>query len=726
MGPHVSIKAEATKLNDALKALKYRLCPLDDGGDLDRVPAEPACSPYELTKEDGKDPKAVSYQIVRKDRTAWQKLTPGSNYLFCAEASDVQATDRTGKHNFCLHFSVYQPLLQYPSKVAPACHQKDKDCERPQPFVLLEKQKGLAQDVAIFGAIDPHLLDYVGLLNLSWKNSDDRFNSKAAVKDPAEALKQMNEYFELNYGYEHKKPFQGIKVLLAQMSPETAEILSARLGNYEVIVSEADPERATYDHKTELDWSSTGLKKKNQTRFVAVPEPFYDAARKSEATQWNVDLGSLTIASSSFAQGNWHLSSEHLESPVHYDRPDLTDYWQRVSTRLPDDCFRGDVAKAENDEKIEWLTLCVMQRAAEADVAFLQKRDFFPKIAMEPNDKLREVSQREIQDLTERIVWKGDFMTVTYLSGSTLQKIMNLSKGFDSEDSSSLSLSDETGRGLLAIGIRYDSERSEYVVNGRPLDPGKLYSVVSSDFVTGADTGYPDIATSQLHPASGPGDLDARLRKISSLVCATLTNDTGQCLGEVDRVDYFDDFDGEPLQKRRTDTNLETLKRWSIFFPRGPVPGDPASIKPAKPPSIKDATDQAVQDHRLWDFSVSKLTFGLNALSHNGSDYDVQNNFSGVSAPGVSAVRTTSWATDFQSQYTRSWKKWQLQASPGYTFNTQYKGQADDVRQVNQQLNLAMFDLSGVRLWTGRAAEHVDSILTVHFETPLVRIFNAF
>src|SRR4029077_189839 len=110
---------------------------------------------------------------------------------------------------------------------------------------LLERKTGLAEDVALFGVIDPHLPDYVGLLNLSWNNTQDRFNTKASVKEPAEALRELDEYFELDYFRTHGKRFKGIKVLLAQMSPEAAQILSSRLGTYQVVVSESDSERAT-------------------------------------------------------------------------------------------------------------------------------------------------------------------------------------------------------------------------------------------------------------------------------------------------------------------------------------------------------------------------------------------------------------------------------------------------------------------------------------------------
>lgn len=727
-GPHISLKAAASDLNNAIKHWSYTLCELNDGGDLDEPPTH--CSPLVLA-EDHSQPADdnVRYQILFGGQKAGPPLQPGTNYLFCAEGPvhDLKLTDKKGGHHFCMHFSVYEPLFQYPSKLPSACDPAVKTCERPKPFVLLETKTGLAEDVAIFGVIDPHLPDYVGLLNLSWNNTQDRFNTKAAVKEPAEALRELDEYFELDYFRTHGKRFKGIKVLLAQMSPEAAEILSSRLGTYQVVVSESDPERATFDHTSVLDWSSTGRAKKNQTRFVAVPEPFYDGARKKESTQWNVDLGSLTITSSSLAQGNWHLVSEHLEAAVHYQKPKLDkEYWSKVDDRLSKQCFHTTTANAPEEEQIAWLTLCAVQQATEADVAFLQKRDFFTPIGLEPHGNARATPRYEIQDLTDRIVWKGDFMIITYLPGSVLQKIMTQSKGFDSDDSSLLSLSDETGRGLLAVGIHYDSERSEYLVNGRPLDPAKLYSVVTSDFVTGGDTGYADLASAQAHAATSPADLDARLRKISSLVCRTLTKDPTVCLGPIDRNDYFDDFEGKPLVSKRTNTNLSTLKQWSLFFPPGPVPGDPADFKSVNQPSKKETADKSVQTRRLWEFSLNKLTFGVNALGHSGSDFDVQNNFSGVTSPGVTAVRTTAWATDFQSQYTRSWQKRQLQASPGYTYNTQYKGQPDDVRQVNQQLDLATFDLSGAYLWTGRAAEHIDSILGVHFETPLVRIFNAF
>jgi len=54
------------------------------------------------------------------------------------------------------------------------------------------------------------------------------FKTVAAVKDPAEALKEMDDYFEQAFRDKHSgKEFDGIKILLAQMSPKPRSISGA-------------------------------------------------------------------------------------------------------------------------------------------------------------------------------------------------------------------------------------------------------------------------------------------------------------------------------------------------------------------------------------------------------------------------------------------------------------------------------------------------------------------
>lgn len=733
-GPHFSIveadpSSPDREIKDAVSRLNFTLCKLGKGGDPKAYPNSADCRTL-YSVADGSSGLKYQVRFSWVDGTTWETLEPGTNYLFCADGpvSDPQIVDKKGGHHFCLNFSTYMPLFQYRSTSAGTCYDPNRECSIPRPFVLLTKQDGLAQDVAIFGAIDPHLLDYVGLLNLSWSNKVSKYKTAVSVKEPAEALKEMDDYFEQKYKDDHdNNAFSGVKILLAQMSPQAAEVLAARVGKYHVVITEADAERATYDHVTSLDWNPSGLTKKISTKFVAVPEPFYDEARgQGDQSPWNVDIGSLTIQSATFGAGNWHFQSEHFPRAVSYDVARPAKFWNSVEAHLKQHCLSKTAAPSKPQEQVQWLALCVMQNAAEADIAFLQKRDFFPTIVAEPHtDAARETPEYEYQDLIDRVLWKGDFLVVAHIPGSIIQKVMAQSKAYNVEDGSSLSLSDEKKRGLVAVGIHYDEEQAEYVVNGVPLDPNKLYSVVTSDFVTGGDTGYPDLAAAQAHPPGSPHDLDAKLHKISGVVCAQLI-DPGKCLGSVARDDYFDDIESSPLNTLSVKTNVKALKRWSVFFPPGPVPGEIARLKQHAEASTGEAADIHVEQRPLWDFALTKWTLGITALGHSDSDFDVQNNFGGVSAPSVTAVRASTWASDMQAQYTRNWKNYQLLLSPAYTFNTQYKGQPDDVRQINQQADLGVFDLAGVYLWTGRGAEHFDSILTAHFETPLARIFNAY
>jgi hypothetical protein len=733
-GPHFSI-VEADPLNpdhsieNAVARLNFTLCKLGEGGDPKAYPDPTDCHTLNSVP-DALDPLKYLVRFSWVAGATWETLEPGMNYIFCAEGpvSDPKLVDKKGGHHFCLSFSTYVPLFQYSSTNTGTCHRLDRECKVPRPYVLLPEDDGLAQDVAIFGAIDPHLPDYVGLLNLSWSNTNSKYKTVASVKEPAEALKEMDDYFEQKYKDDHgNNPFTGVKVLLAQMSPQAAEILAARVGKYQVVISEADAERATYDHVTSLDWNPSGAAKKISTKFVAVPEPFYDESRgKQDPSPWNVDIGSLTIQSATFGSGNWHFLSEHFPRAVSYDTISPAKFRNSVETHLNQHCLSKHATPGKPNEQMQWLTLCVMQDVAEADIAFLQKRDFFPTIAAEPHNlEARETPKYEYQDLIDRILWKGDFLVVSHIPGSIIQKVMAQSKAYNAEDSSSLSLSDETKRGLVAVGIHYDEEQAEYVVNGVPLDPNKLYSVVTSDFVTGGDTGYPDLAAAQAHPPGGPHDLDRKLQKVSGVVCGQLT-DPRECLGSITRNDYFDEIEAGPINTRSVKTNTKELKRWSVFFPPGPVPGDTSRLKRQQERSTSEGADTHVEQRPLWDFALNKWTLGITALGHNDSDFDVQNNFGGVSAPGVNAVRTSTWASDMQAQYTRNWQHNQILLIPAYTFNTQYKGQPDDVRQINQQTDLGMFDIAGVHLWPGRGAEHFDSIVSVHFETPLASIFNAY
>src|SRR6185503_16394461 len=70
--------------------------------------------------------------------------------------------------------------------------------------------------------------------------------------------------------------FDGIKVLLAQMSPEHARRLGAHFPEFQIVISEADGEQST----SELDASTTWAEGPHAKAFLAVPSPYYDPQQR--------------------------------------------------------------------------------------------------------------------------------------------------------------------------------------------------------------------------------------------------------------------------------------------------------------------------------------------------------------------------------------------------------------------------------------------------------------
>jgi len=686
--------------------------------------------------------KTQQYQILFpwKD-TRIPVLTPGQNYGLCIVApQNIQVSDSKGGHTFCVRFSVYVPFFQYPwDKTAKACRDPaDHDCN-PEPFVVLERKDHpqLAKDVAIFGVVDPALAQQAGILNFAWSNSNDNYKTQTAVKDPAEALREMLAFFERKYSQEHdKQQFVGIKVLLAQLSPEQAQVLATRVGKFQVVVSAADEQMATVKDASTTEWNVPPRATAQYPRFLAVPEPFYVSKRDDPTeSHWIVDVGSLTIRLPGVRQGKWILASDHLrKSSDLLSTEQAPKFWASVEQKVLNDCVPSGFSEplqGDRTNQIQLLTLCAMQQHEEADIALLQERDFFPDLPKLAGDIGDRTAGQDLlrQQIIDRIIWKGDFLQLLYVPGVALKKAFDQAKAFDADDRSLLSLSTEKQRGLVWLGVTFDSERSEYVINGVPLDSNKLYSVATTDFIGAGDTGYPDLAASQVNPPLVPGDFGKRLTTISSIVCRYLAGEAEadtDCLDPLVSDDYLDELATSPADTRPGAAPLAQLRRWSIFDNPPGVPGDPSKLKPTPPDSTQGAAQQAVEQRRLWDFNLIKWTMGITTVGHSGTDFDVQNNFSGIATPGISAFRSTTWTSDLQAQWTRSWQYNQIFASPAYNYNTQYKGQPDDLRQINQVADLGMFDLGFVHLWNGRGAEHYDSVLSAYFETPLTKTFTAF
>ncbi|MBZ5533507.1 MAG: 5'-nucleotidase C-terminal domain-containing protein [Acidobacteriia bacterium] len=748
----------AAALQLALQGLNPRIC---------KVPRANSKSDFDNPANNDEDPalfQTTACTVLNVDAVAgdalsfnlmfpWQNAThsatllAGERYRLCFSHSGA------GNPPFCVRFSTYLPLFQ--SSLGAQCPAANPGClERnpmalcrgaavcghpqhdPEPYALIAGNPPVpdSNDVVVFGVVDPHLSDTVGLLNLAWRNDSSDYKTQVAFKDPAEALQQLSAYFDRRYSEEHGQAFKGVRVLLAQMSPQQAQVLARRSSNVTVVVSAADSEIATLA-RAETNWSTPmGTSRridppppspldKSTPQFLAVPYPHYVAGKDGSSPSWVTDVGELQITRTGPVGATvWQTVSAHQR----YDTEIGIDPLQQASwfttilyPRSNALCVPRDVTppsgvddRQRRQDYLETITLCAIQGVTEADIAMLQKRDIFVDL---PNyvDRLPLI-HRSTQSILDRIVWKGDFLQLIYMPGSAIKKVMDQSKAFQAENDSPLTLADERNRQLITLGIDYDSDRKEYKVNGLALDPNKLYSIATSEFIAMGDTGYPDFAASQMSPPQTPAEAGESLETISSIVCQKIAN-RAQCGGELNSAEYFDSSSALPDDPRVGRTSGRQLQLWNVFHRRGHVPQGTAPKV-----SIQTAASQLIRNRPLWDFNLAKWTLGLTRVTHTGNNFDVTSLFGGLANSQPSTVSSTAWTSDLAATWSRNWRRNQLFVSPGYTFNFQHKGQADDLDQVTQAANLGFLDTGYAYTLNPRQPERHEFLMTTHFETPLM------
>jgi 2',3'-cyclic-nucleotide 2'-phosphodiesterase (5'-nucleotidase family) len=740
-GPAIEISGAdpSGQLAAALKGSTVRLCKSTVEGDPNALPVPRLCDQASVVP----DPQGDGTKFQVRFGPGAGMLDAGKNYGLCVEVPNSDVKDQKGTHVFCVRFSVYIPFFEYPANPT------------LKPYVLLETkdESGVLNDVAIFGVVDPHLGDYVGMLNLAWWNSDEReFRTQTAAKDPAEALQELLDYFDAEHpefdkemeeekkGAEVKRRL--IRVLLAEMSPQQAQVLATRVGKFQVVVSAADPDLATVNDATTTEWNAPQQSDRHYPIFVATPEPYYVANRKGPGkSPWTVDIGSLVMQIPKDPKGKWKMVSDHLEPEVNFSSRRVAmppnRFWIKVADYLQQNCltrmssFPADeryslsiaTSSSFEEQQLEWLTACVLQKRLGADVVLLQKRDFFVDTPFTTQD-----GSDNLQDFLDRVVWKGDFLTLLYVPGSTLQTVMKQSKVYDADDSSQLSLADEKKRGFAALGIRPDPDTGEYFINEVPLDTNRVYAVATSDYIGVGDTGYPDLATAAIRPFLTPEDVDKRLEPIGGLVCMALADgsEKTECRGTVSRDALFDDIKASPPNAKSVDSTLRKIWAWSMFDIPKKVPGtrDPDFVNPA------DRVESAVERRRLGStrinqpdttlFAVDNAALNLNVLGHKYSDAGLAQTFLGNPVPQLSTKRSHTIGYDIQPKLVYSWHRIQLFETSEESYNVQYTGNANASRTVNQKQNLLSSDTGLAYDIMDRQLPHLELVGTFHYETQIV------
>jgi hypothetical protein len=628
-------------------------------------------------------------------------LTPARNYGLCLMRTGDQPKDGKEPNTNCIRFSVHTPFFYYPySRPTATNYYTD-----PDPFVLLD-DKSRPYEVAIFGVVDPHLGEQVGILNFSWLNQDDKLKTIVSAEDPAQALREQLEYFQRWYGKTHKgQQFSGLKILLAQASPERARVFATVFPEFQVVVTAADDQQGTSETTLRTVWS----RQAKASSFVAVPIPYYDGAKQ----QGIVHFGSILVSPQA---NSWELSSYVIKpKPIEPTKSAGTEFWQQIggtlSQCLPDGPAPTD--KPTGLDRIKWLTLCAMRDQTNADVALLQKRDFFDQLPFEAAD-----APDNVQQILNRLIWKGDLLTLIYVPGSALKKALQQSKSYEAEESSALSVLDERWRKLEMLGITYKSATREYLINEVPIDDKKIYAVATSDYLGAGDTGYPDLAAAALNPRTHAAAFPKELNAISSVVCRKLYPDQAEqlCLREIARDDYLD----ESLAKRTIPYREPGFgkKLWDLFPFKWPPKSEPAM-------STSAALQEKVQHRPFWTFSLKNFSLGYSSLSNNLSDADIDTKFAGVSTSGVTAHKTHTVTMGLDTRLTRSSHRNEFFLSTTIDYQEQSTGDvAPQINQINNRLTGEAGLIFNVR--GGRSQSRVGISLSLHAERPLQRPFTNF
>ncbi len=464
-------------------------------------PDLPATAAAEADHSQSDAEKGLHIFVYRVDDSSL--LTPGRSYAICIPSLSVLADGSTKADDhtkpYCFRFSVFTPFLQFPdwpqkNHVTPTETYTDPD--------LYVWKKVHGTEVVVFGVVDPHLLEHVGGDNFAWKNvrddSDKRdkgLNTEISISDPVTSLVQAEDYFEKKYKDTNPdQDFHGLRVLLAEMPPEEAKELAEHLPKclrFDVIITAADdglatpnqsltfspyalPENHAVSCPTNVGASGLSLKGSDflngsfatPPTFIAVP-PTHEKQPKGgprllQARE--LDVGSDQASVWTYSLRGNPLPIPETEYPQSTEAADP--FWLAVCHRLYSDDLDNHCGTpwdhASSDVKqaaIEQLALWTMQQRWHADVALLQERDFYlggideyitdhcrqgetnpPSRGCDPN------VLPDLQQLLDRIIWKGDFIRVIPVQGSVLKSILKQSAQFAKAEKTAYLPVSEVGR----------------------------------------------------------------------------------------------------------------------------------------------------------------------------------------------------------------------------------------------------------------------------------------
>jgi hypothetical protein len=660
-------------------------------------------------------------------------MLPGRSYAVCLRRPP-QAMPSTktpsSSRDYCVRVTVDHPFFLYPN-ACPTPANPRQPYSDPLPYVwrCLPDAEGRAPlssdvakgectpghaEVAIFGVVDPELKEHIGQLNYSWLNATPRskYKTEIEVTDPADALRQVRQLFDT----EHPR-FRGVKVLLAQMIKPRAQHLAAKLGGeFHVVIAEPQVEHVTGNASLTLHGPPPRPPAdKLPPTVVVVPPPFYDPiAGKPAVWPRKLVVNRLSDAKES-SRFSFELDGEPAEVPQSAERVEdqlwlrkaIVAAWNRL---VPEKEHLGpDAPREKFRSAFQDYVLHVLKQTARADVALLQKRDFFFGARLTP----REVTDRDVTLAIDRILWKGDVVIKRTLPGKSLKEVLKRSKSFDERDDSLLSLDVEKRRGLVKLGIAHDAARDQYLVNGEPLDDGRLYTVATSDYAGLGDTGYPELISDAAGGPLLPRDFKyvCPLHLVVDLARQTSGEDYDdpRCGEALTGEAYFDHLEGTPPDTR-TDSYGRRLAVWLHPKRRHEDPW----------PKLT-ALETKSQLRPEWFFSLSKTTLAFNAIRNNVTEAERQDDFKGVTVPQVQSAKSSFVSVANQVNAGRSWSTVDLFGSYDLAHTRTGTGQKEAPRLLNYAENRLVFELGAFLHFKKRKFPRFGPQMTFRIETQLFR-----
>jgi len=640
---------------------------------------EPKCYkgriPVKAIGRKGKD--QVVYEIPPDapglDVNKHQVLSPDCTYLVRLESQQEEIGQFTVSYPF---FTNPDP----PSSASASQNQPFNSDSLMWPWVEVSLQN--AGKLVIFGIVDRDLAASVGRLNYTWlgtekgqdKVSND-YESVVLVSDPADTLNQVLEYCE--QVCECKTAH---KLILAQMNETVANQelglvrkLNADTTPFEVVITDADPDRATGNRRTELTKSEDSSDKTLSRPTVLVPDthfrtkPAEDISKPAQDTSPYKLLVRLQAATITLAQ-----DSRTVDNKLFVDKPDKVVKADPLGNRselvCPNGvtdtgpCSQGTTLQAElnramHDNKslfqrlptvdpadslkvAQEIALETMRATCHSDVALLQDRDIF---SADRDLFRRPVSRAGLEAAVSALFWKGDFVQCLNLSGDTVQTVLKRSEELKNREETGLSTELSNGWWLLRAGVepaardlKIPGPAKAWMVNGDFLDAKKLYSVAATDYIANGDTGYPTLQNAE--PAPNVPLPMVRIRDLAREVAATLGYGSRATMTAGEALDRLD--------RSRPKPDVATATTFPVWL------GSWTNVNAFSSASTSFDTHQ--QEYPIFSLKLYRLDFGYSIFQHNGTEGSIPMRFPGVTSVDLSTTANFAYTADYQVRAERT------------------------------------------------------------------------